>query len=76
MSDSNIASIRLKAVCKICGKKMVLHRGCPMGASSRFPTKSSEDDDNQGILIPMIAEDEEPTKEWGFAVTRTIIGGP
>ena len=23
-------------------------------------------------VVPMIAEDEEPSKEWGFLVTRTV----
>ncbi len=38
MVDSNVGSLHLWAVCKICLKRMNLGRGLPMGASSRGPT--------------------------------------
>lgn len=41
-----------------------------MGASSNGPTRDSEPD-KRGILIPMIADGDEPTKEWGF-----FLSGP
>ena len=46
-----------------------------MGASSRGPSRDSEPE-KLGILIPMIADGDEPTKEWGFFLTgpRLIIG--
>jgi hypothetical protein len=67
-SDSNVASVVLTAKCNICGKRMKLDRGLPMGASSQGPTQAG--DDTLGIMFPMIAEGEEPSKEWGFVVTR------
>lgn len=68
--DSNVASATVAAKCNICGKRMKLDRGLPMGASSRGPTQAG--DDSLGIMFPMIAEGEEPSKEWGFVVTRTV----
>lgn len=44
-----------------------------MGANSKRPTQDSESD-KLGILIPVIAENEEPSKNWGFTISRTIIG--
>ena len=68
MTDSNVGSFHLWATCKLCSKKINFGRGLAMGASSRFPTRDSEPE-KLGILIPMIAEDEEPTKEWGFSLS-------
>ena len=72
MGDSNVASVQITAKCKICGKPMDLARGCILGASSRHPTKASGTEG--GILFPMIAIGEEPSKEWGFGIVRTVIG--
>jgi hypothetical protein len=69
MVDSNVGSLHLWATCKICDKRMNFGRGLSMGASSRGPSRDSED--KLGILIPMIAEGDEPTKEWGF-----FLSGP
>lgn len=74
MTDSNIDSISIRAKCNICGVRMRLSRGLAMGASSQGPTMEA-DTDGLGILVPVIAEDEEPDKEWGFILTRTVIGG-
>lgn len=71
MTDSNIASVQITAQCKICGVAMRLDRGLPWGANSRHPTHAS--DTEGGILIPMIANGEEPTKEYGFTITRAVI---
>lgn len=68
MEDSNVASFHVWATCKLCTKRMNFQRGLAMGASSRFPTRDSEPE-KLGILIPMIAEGEEPSKEWGFALS-------
>lgn len=70
MVDSNVGSMHLSATCKICGKRMNFGRGLSMGASSRGPSRDSEPD-KLGILIPMIAEGDEPSKEWGF-----FLSGP
>lgn len=46
-----------------------------MGASSRGPSRDSEPD-KRGILIPMIADGDEATKEWGFFLSGpTLIEG-
>lgn len=71
--DSNVASVVITAKCNICGKRMKLDRGLPMGASSYGPTQAG--DDTLGIMFPMIAEGEEPSKEWGFSVRRVLVGG-
>lgn len=44
-----------------------------MGASSQGPTIEG-DTDGLGVLLPVIAENEEPDKEWGFVITRTVVG--
>lgn len=69
--DSNVSSVVVTAKCNICGKRMKLDRGLPMGATSRGPTQAG--DDSLGIMFPMIAEDEEPSKEWGVTLTRTVV---
>jgi hypothetical protein len=69
MVDSNVGSLHVWASCKVCGKKLALNRGLPRGASSLGPTRDSEE--TLGLLIPVIAEGEEPTKEWGF-----FLSGP
>lgn len=68
MIDSNVGSLRLRASCKTCGARIRLNRGVPMGASSRFPTADAEMHYG-GILIPMLADGEEPSKEWGVALS-------
>lgn len=74
MVDSNVGSLHLWASCKICGKRMNFGRGLARGASSRGPTRDSEE--TVGILIPMIAEGDEPTKEWGFFLSGPVaVGG-
>src|ERR1700683_306414 len=75
MVDSNVGSLHLWARCKICDRAMNFGRGLSMGASSRGPSRDSEPE-KLGILIPMIADGDEPTKEWGFFLTgpRLIIG--
>lgn len=70
MVDSNVGSLHVWASCKVCGKRLDLGRGLSMGASSRGATRDSEPD-KRGILIPVIAEGEEPSKEWGF-----FLSGP
>ena len=70
MVDSNVGSFHLWAKCKICDKRMNFGRGLPMGASSRGPSRDSEPE-KLGILIPMIAEGDEPSKEYGF-----FLSGP
>lgn len=70
MVDSNVGSLHLWVTCKICEKRMNLGRGLSMGASSRGPSRDSEPD-KLGILIPLIAEGDEATKEWGF-----FLSGP
>lgn len=70
MVDSNVGSLHLWARCKICDKRMNFGRGLSMGASSRGPSRDSEPE-KLGVLIPMIAEGDEPTKEWGF-----FLSGP
>lgn len=70
MVDSNVGSLHIWAKCKICDRQINLGRGLPMGASSRGPSRDSEPE-KHGILIPMIAEGDEPTKEWGF-----FLSGP
>lgn len=72
MSDSNVGSVRLAAKCNICGARMRLSRGLPMGASSQHPT-IDPDTGGLGIMFPVIAEGEDPDKEWGFSVTRQVI---
>lgn len=74
MVDSNVGSLHIWARCKVCDKRLDLGRGLPMGASSRQPTRDSEPD-KRGILIPVIAEGEEPTKEWGATLSLRVIGG-
>jgi hypothetical protein len=69
MVDSNVGSMHIWATCKICEKKMNFGRGLAMGASSRFPTRDSEPD-KCGILIPMIAEGDEASREWGLCAIR------
>lgn len=70
MTDNNVGSLHVWATCKGCDKLINLGRGLPMGASSRGPSRDSEPD-KLGILIPTLAEGEEPTKEWGF-----FLSGP
>lgn len=72
MSDSNVGSLQITAACKICGKRLKLSRGLHMGAHSNVPT-IAPDTDGLGILLPVIAEGEEATKEWGFTVQRKVI---
>ncbi len=72
MVDSNVGSVTVKATCNICGARMRLSRGLPMGASSLGPT-IEPDTDGLGIMFPVIAEGEEPNKEWGFVMTRQVI---
>jgi hypothetical protein len=72
MVDSNVSSLHLWAICKICLKRMNFQRGLSMGASSRGPSRDSEPD-KLGILIPMIAEGDEPTKEWGFFLEARVV---
>ena len=76
MVDSNVGSFHLWATCKICSRRMNFGRGLAMGASSRFPTRDSEPE-KLGILIPMIAEGDDATKEWGFALSgpKLVVGG-
>ena len=76
MVDSNVGSLHIWAKCKICDKRMALNRGLPSGASIRGPTRDSEPD-TLGILIPAIAEGDEPTKEWGFFFSgpKLVAGG-
>lgn len=70
MVDSNVHSLDLRVRCNICGARMHLSRGLPMGATSHGPTRSIDDTgDTLGILIPFIAEGEEPTKEWGVTLS-------
>lgn len=71
MVDSNVGSLHLWATCKICDKPMNFGRGLAMGVSSRGPSRCSEPGRVGGILIPMIADGDEPNKEWGF-----LISGP
>jgi hypothetical protein len=74
MVDSNVSHLRLRARCKICNKRMRLSRGLNMGCSSKFPTRDSEEG-GLGVMLPMLAEDEEPSKEYGFGmVMREVIG--
>ena len=76
MVDSNVGSLHVWASCKICGRQMNFGRGLPMGASSRGPSRDSEPD-KRGILIPMIADGDEPTKEWGFFLSGPhVVEGP
>lgn len=69
MVDSNIGSLSLWATCKICSRAMNFARGLPMGASSRVPTRDCEPDRPGGVLIPMIADGDDPTKEWGVTLS-------
>ena len=69
MVDSNVGSLALSARCKICDRPMHFARGLPMGASSRVPTRDCDEDRPGGILIPMIALGDEPTKEWGVTLS-------
>ncbi len=71
MADSNVHSLEVKAKCNICGVKMNLGRGLAMGASSLFSTRAF--DGNLGILIPVLAEGETPSKEWGFALSGPYV---
>lgn len=75
MVDSNVGSMHVWATCKICNKRMNFGRGLSMGASSRGPTRDSEPE-KLGILIPMIAEGDEPSKEWGFFLSgpKLVVG--
>lgn len=75
MVDSNVGSMHIWATCKICEKRMNFGRGLSMGASSRGPSRDSEPD-KLGILIPMIAEGDEPSKEWGFFLSGPKLVGP
>ena len=70
--DSNVSSVVVTAKCNICGKRMKLDRGLPMGATSCGPTRAG--DDTLGIMFPMIAEGEEPSKEWGVTLSVTKVG--
>jgi len=72
MRDSNVHSLQLTARCNLCGKRLKLSRGLAMGASSRGPSIAA-DTDFLGILIPVIAEGEEPDKEWGFFLSVTKV---
>jgi len=69
MVDSNVGSLALWAKCKICDQVMNFGRGLPRGASSRIPTRDSDPDHLGGILIPMIADGDDATKEWGVTLS-------
>jgi hypothetical protein len=71
--DSNVSSMSLSAKCKICEKVMDFTRGLPYGASSKGPSRNADEKCPGGILIPMIAQGEEPNKEWGFFMTREVM---
>jgi hypothetical protein len=73
MVDSNVGSFALSARCKICDRPMNFARGLPMGATSRGPTRDSSPECRGGVLIPMIADGDDPTKEWGVTLSGPHI---
>lgn len=70
MIDSNVGSLHVWVRCKVCDKRLNLGRGLARGASSQGPSRDSEPE-KLGILIPVIAEGDDPSKEWGF-----FLSGP
>lgn len=75
MVDSNVGSLHVWVRCKVCDRRLNLGRGLPMGASSRGPSRDSEPD-KRGILIPVIADGDDASKEWGFFLSGPrVIGG-